>query len=166
MRPQRPRASEASGVGNNPYTVPPMRRPDGASWNDKRRCGVARMRQVIEYGVEAEFNVASNVFANDPSRPDVSYESMHLRPEVTRVVYSALVACDAEGLAGITAADDVDGRNSVMMKSPCCKVFDVVVDRDTGPVAAKYPAAESVDFAEGDGFHAGPFEAQRETAYS
>jgi hypothetical protein len=33
-------------------------------------------------------------------------------------------------------------------------------------MAAKYPAAESVDFAEGDGFHPGPFEAEGEPAYS
>jgi hypothetical protein len=77
------------------------------------------MCQVSEYGVEAEFNMSSNVLANDPSRPDFSYEAMHFRPEVARVLYSALVACDAEGLAGIAAAEEVDGRNSVMMKSPC-----------------------------------------------
>ena len=36
-----------------------------------------------------------------------------------RVLCSALVSGDAERLAGITAADEVDGGNSVMMKSPC-----------------------------------------------
>ena len=86
-------------MGNNPYAVPPMRRPDGASWNDNRRRGVARSFRVIEYGVETEFNMATNVLANDPSRPDLSYESMHFWPEMARVVYSALFAGDAERLA-------------------------------------------------------------------
>ncbi len=64
--------SEATGVGNNPYSVPPMIRPDGTSRNNKRCRGVAESVQVIEYGVEAEFNVAKNVLANDPSRPELS----------------------------------------------------------------------------------------------
>ena len=105
---QRLLQSEASGVGNNPYTVPPMRRPDGTSRNNKRCCGVVGMLQVSEYGVEAEFNMASNVFANDPSRPDFSYEAIHLWPEMARVFNSLLISGDAEWLAGVAAADEVD----------------------------------------------------------
>ena len=105
-------------MGNNPYAVPPMRRPDGASWNNKRRCGVAFRCQVIEYGVETEFNVSSNILANDPSRPDFSYEAIHLRPEVARVGFPELLSCGAEGLAGISAADNVDGRDVVIVKPP------------------------------------------------
>ena len=85
-----------------------MRRPDGTSWNNERRCVVAESFQVIEYGVEAEFNMPSNVLANDPSRPEFSYESMHLGLETSRVFCSASVARDAEGLTGVSAAHDVD----------------------------------------------------------
>jgi hypothetical protein len=105
-------------VGNNPYTVPPVRRPDGTSWNNKRCCGVARSFQVIEYGVEAEFNVTSNIFANDPSWPDFSYEAMHFWPEMSRVLISALFTCDAERLAGVASADEVNLGNMVILKSP------------------------------------------------
>lgn len=102
-------------MGNNPYAVPPMRRPDGTSRNNKRCRGVTCIVQVIEYGVEAEFNVSSNVLANDPSRPKLSYESMHLRPEMTRVMVSASHSGDTEGLAGIAAAEKVDVGDAVMV---------------------------------------------------
>jgi hypothetical protein len=92
-----------------------MRRPDGTSRNNERRRGVATSLQVIEYGVEAELNVSSNVLANDPSRPELSYEAMHLRPEVARVLLAASAAGDAEGLAGIAAADEVDLVDVVMV---------------------------------------------------
>jgi hypothetical protein len=90
-----------------------------------RGWGVAFRVQVAEYGVETEFNVASNVFANDPSRPDFSNESIHFRPEVSRVVLAALLAGDAERLAGIAAANEVDLGDAVMVNSPCCEVSDV-----------------------------------------
>jgi len=35
-----------------------------------------------------------------------------------------------------------------------------------GPVTAKHSAAEAVDFAKRGGLHPGPFEAEREAAYS
>jgi len=95
-----------------------MRCPDGTSWNNKRRCGVASIFQVIEYGVEAKFNMARNIFANDPSRPDLSYESIHLWPEMARILDSSAIACDAKWLAGIATADDVNRWDSVMVKSP------------------------------------------------
>jgi len=91
-----------------------MIRPDGTSWNNERPAGVACNFQVREYGVEAEFNMATNILGNDPSRPELSNESIHLWPEMSRVRCAALVAGDAEGLAGIAAADKVDMRDSVM----------------------------------------------------
>lgn len=101
-------------MGNNPYAVPPLRRPDGTSWNNERPRGVAKGFQLIEYGVETEFNMSTNILANDPSRAEFSYESVHFRPEVARVALSALSFCDAEGLAGIAPADEVDRVDVVM----------------------------------------------------
>src|SRR5258706_13491285 len=97
VRPHWPRQSDDGGVGNNPYSVPPMRRPDGTSWNNRRCRGVTGVVQISQYGVEAESNVSSNVLANDPSRPEFSNESMPFRPEVAR---AALRSGDAERLAG------------------------------------------------------------------
>jgi len=151
-------------VGNNPYAVPPMRRPDGTSWNNERPAGVTRCFQRRKYGVEAEFNVAINILANDPSRPDFSYESMHFRPEVTRIGFSSFLPSDAEGLAGIAATDDVDGFDSVMVKSPLVELSDVVVNGGCRPVLVEDAAAKEVDFAEGDGPHSGALEAERESA--
>jgi hypothetical protein len=91
-----------------------MRRPDGTSWNNKRPAGVARIVQVCEYGVEAAFNMATNILANDPSRPEFSNEATHFRPEMSRVALSAATAGDAERLTGIPTADKVDVVDSVM----------------------------------------------------
>jgi hypothetical protein len=95
-----------------------MRRPDGTSWNNKRPAGVARSFQVSEYGVEAEFNMAINVFANDPSRLEFSYESIHFWPKVSWIGLPALPPGDAEWLAGIAPAYDVDVADVVILKSP------------------------------------------------
>src|ERR1700733_6968213 len=132
-----------------------MRRPNGASWNNERPAGVARGFQVREYGVEAAFNMATNVLANDPSRPDFSYESIHFRPEMARIGLASLFACDAEGLAGIAPANDVDCFDSVMMQSPLAELSDVVVDWRRGPVPVEHSLTERVDFAEGGRLHSG-----------
>ncbi len=151
-------------MGNNPYAVPPVRRPDAASRNNKRRWGVASSFQVHEYSVEAEFNMSKNVLANDPSRPDLSYEAMHLRPEVARVASSALIAGDAEWLTRVAAADEVDGWNSVMVKSPCVELMNVGIDGDAGPVARQRLPAKAVDFAKRDRLESCSFKAKRKSS--
>src|ERR1700722_3678160 len=141
-----------------------MRCPDGTSRNNERPAGGVRSVQVREYGVEAAFNVATNVLANDPSRPDFSYESIHFRPEMARIGLASLFAGNAEWLAGIASADDVDRSDAVMMQSPLVELSDVVVDWCAGPVPVEHTPAERVDFAEGGRLHSGTVEAEREAA--
>jgi len=53
--------------------------------------------QVNQYGVESEVHMASNVLGNDPSRPDLSYESITFSGQRWRgVLLRELVARDAE----------------------------------------------------------------------
>lgn len=106
--------------------------------------------------------MASNVLANDPSRPDFSYEAIHFRPEVARIVVAALFSGDAKRLAGIAAADKVNSVDMFMVKSPFCELFDVIVDRRSWPVLRKHLLAERFDFAESEGFHPGSFQAKGE----
>jgi hypothetical protein len=104
--------------------------------------------------------VASNILANDPSWPEFSYESVHFRPEVTRIVVTASLSGNAERLAGIAAADKVNGWDVIMVKFPCCELFDVAVNGNL----RDHLLAECVNFTECDSFHSGPFESERETA--
>jgi hypothetical protein len=59
-----------------------MRGVNGASWNNKRPCGVTLSFQVRKHVVEAHADVASNVLSNDPSGPEFSHEPIKFRPEV------------------------------------------------------------------------------------
>ena len=119
-----------------------------------------------EYGVEAEFNVSSNVFANDPSRPDFSNEAMHFRPEMTRVAFAELASGNAERLAGIPAANEVDVSNVVIVKSPVGEVVDVGINGNVRPVPGEDALAEAVDFAKCYGPHPGPVQPKGKTANS
>jgi len=81
--------------------------------------GVARRFQVSEYGVEAEFNMSGNVFANATLRPQFGNESIHFRPEMARISCPSLFARDAERLARIIedAATCLAGPFSAICRS-------------------------------------------------
>ena len=71
-----PLPSAAAGVphihplfmSDDPEAVSLVRRIDRDRWNNKRPCGVAFSFQCREYLVQTEFNEATNILANDPSR--------------------------------------------------------------------------------------------------
>jgi hypothetical protein len=155
-----PLQSHAIGVGNNPEPVSPVRGVNGASWNNKRPDGEAFSFQRCGNLVETEFKMSSNILGNDPSRPDVSYKSMHLRPEMSFILCAELFSGDAEGLAGVSAANKVNC--SLICAS--VEVPDVAVDGDVGPMLAQDGLAEGIDFAEGESPQARLSEAETESA--
>jgi hypothetical protein len=71
-----------------------------------------------------------------------------------------LFSGDAEGLAGVSAADEIDGAPVGFS----VELSDVAVGGDVGPMLAEDGSAEGIDFAEGDGSHARLFEAKAESA--
>ena len=153
-------SAAAHGVGHNPDAIPAVRGVDGRSWNNKRPDGEAVSFQVCGHVVETESNVASNVLANDPSRPDASYNSTHLRPEVPRVGLPAPPPGGGKGLAGVPPANNVNC--SCILAT--VELLYVWVDGGVGPMLGKHPAAVGVDLAEGCGGHPGPLQAEGETA--
>ena len=94
----------ATAVGqtqpDDPDAVAPVRGVDGASWNNNRPAGVAFAFQVSENSIEPQRDEASNVFAQEYSGSRLCNKAMQFRPEVTVVGLRALVAGDAERLAG------------------------------------------------------------------
>ena len=105
--------------------------------------------------------MSSNIFGNDPSRPDALYNSKHFRPEMPRIICPSLSTCDTERLAGVSSANNV-----------CCPSFgfevsDIGMAGDIGPVLAKNGLAVGFNLAEGDSPEAAScFKSEAETANS
>lgn len=135
-----------------------MRGVNGASWNNKRPDGVTLSFQRCGNLVETKFNMSSNILGNDPSRPDLSYKTMHFRPEVSLIRRPTPFSGNAEGLAGIAPADKVDVSSIVCS----IQLADVGMDGDSRPMLSEDGAAEGIDFTEGDGSEARLFEAKTE----
>jgi hypothetical protein len=133
---------------------------DGASWNNKRPDGEAVIFHLCGNGVETEANVSANILGNDPAGACFSNDSVHFRPEVARIGFPELLACGTEGLAGIASANNVNCSGVLL----AVELADVVVDWDVWPVPLEHPSAVGLDFAEGDGSHPSPFEAETEAA--
>jgi hypothetical protein len=126
--------SDVFGVSNNPKPVAPVGRSNGASWNNKCFNRIPRAFQISEYFVEyapaVHADEASNVFANNPGRPNLSDNSKHLRPEVAVVCLAFSLSGCTEGLAGEAAGNNVNCSGV----GPPVKLADVAVDVGMGKV--------------------------------
>jgi hypothetical protein len=145
-------------VGNNEEPFSAVRKFDGTSRNRKRPRGVAVTFQVREHIVEPQRDEAMNILENDPSRSRECNDSAHLRPEVAIVSRCVLLSRNAVGLARKAGTDKID--SSEPTQSPCVESVDVIDAGDAGPMLRKYGSAVGIDFAEGNGAHAGSFKAE------
>jgi hypothetical protein len=155
-------AVDVGVASNDPDSVPSVLRVDGTSRNNKRPRGVADGFQVSEHIVECQRDETSNVFTNDPSRSRECNNAAHLRPEVAVVFLRSLLSGDAEGLAGESAADEIDSSKPI--QSVCVNAVNVVEAGDTWPMFSKHGSAVFVTFAECNGSHSGSLEAETESA--
>ena len=78
--------------GDDPDSISSVRGIDGASWNNKRPCGVAFTFQVKKHLVEPQRDVTSNIFANNKSGSFLLNKLKHCRPEVAIVFNAFLLA--------------------------------------------------------------------------
>ena len=143
---------------HDPDSVPSVAGAEGTSRNNKRPRGVADGFQVKEHIVECQGDETSNIFANGPSGSRECNNSAHFRPEVTVIRLSSLLACDAEGLAGEAAADEVNGTEPT--QSVCVNGVDVVEAGDVGPMLAKNGSAVFVALTERNGSHPCPLKSE------
>ena len=86
-----------------------------------------------------------HVFKNAPSGSALLNDFKHPRPEVTVAFRAFLLPGNAEGLAGISGCEDVDG-----FVFDGLEPFDVGVDRDIGPVFSEDGLAVGFNFTEGN----------------
>ena len=86
-----------------------MRRTDFCRAEQTRRRRVAHAPKLSQHGFKAEGDVAGDVFEKDPFGLALPDDAGDIRPEVAGIVGTAAFASRAEGLAGISGEDDVEG---------------------------------------------------------
>ncbi len=117
-----------------------------------------------EHLIQSASAKGSDVFDDDPRRPDFIDEAPVFVPEAgTLAVEAGAFAGDGDILAGEAAADDI-GNNSVCCQARSGEGSNIVIDRHSGPMFRQDGAGERFDLAEGHGRHAGAFEPEGEAA--
>ena len=95
------------GQDEDPQSL--VRRTDFCRAEQTRRRRVAHAPKLSQDGFEAEGDVAGDVFEKDPFRPAFSDDAGDIGPEVAGIVGAAALSGCAEGLAGISGEDGIEG---------------------------------------------------------
>ena len=107
-----------------------MRRTDFCRREQARRRRVAHAPKLSQDGFKAEGDVTGNVFEKDPFGGTFPDDAGDFRPEVAGVIGTAALSGGAEGLAGISGEDDVEGTS----EGPGIEGSQVIPDRGRGEV--------------------------------
>nr|WP_232221574.1 hypothetical protein [Desulfovibrio sp. 6_1_46AFAA] len=146
-------------MSQNPDSVAPVRRIDGASRNNKRPAGVPDGFQVRAHRVEPQADVPSNILKQTPSGSVVRNNAEHERPEVAVISRALALPGDAERLAGVTP-----GNKSCPRKLGGVEGCDVSPSSHVGPVPSQNFIAVVIDLHLPDACHARAGQPQREAA--
>ena len=96
-------------MGQDEDPEPLVRRADFCRREQARRRRVAQTPKVSQDGFKAEGDVTGDVFEEDPFWAALDDDAGDLGPEVPGIIGTAAFASGAEGLAGISGEDDVEG---------------------------------------------------------
>ena len=96
-------------MGQDEDAQPLVRRADLCRAEQARRRRVAQAPKLSQDGFEAERDVTGDVFEKDPLGAAFADDACDLGPEVARIVGATALSCCAEGLAGVSGEDDVEG---------------------------------------------------------
>ena len=108
-----------------------MRRADFCRAEQARRRRVAHAPKLSQDGFETEGDVPRDIFEEHPLGATFADDPGDLGPEVTRIVGAATLSGGAEGLAGISGEDDVEGAS----KWPGIEATQIIPDRGRGEVS-------------------------------
>ena len=86
-----------------------MRRADLCRREQARRRRVAQSPKLSQDGFKAEGDMTGDVFEEDPFGAAFADDARDVGPEVTGIVGPAALASGAEGLAGISCEDGIEG---------------------------------------------------------
>jgi hypothetical protein len=96
-------------VGQDEDAQPFVRRADLCRREQARRRRVAQSPKLSQDGLEAEGDVTGDVFEEDPFRTAFTDDAGDIGPEVAGIVGAAALSGRAEGLAGISGEDGIEG---------------------------------------------------------
>jgi hypothetical protein len=143
-------------LGQDEDAEPLVRRADFCRREQARRRRVAHAPKLSQDGLNAEGDVAGDVFEKDPCGEAFPNNPGDLWPEVAGIVGTAAFASGAEGLAGISGEDCVEGSPV----GPRIKTAQVVPDGGRGKVSCalggdEHSAWPVLPFDKGAGVEAG-----------
>jgi hypothetical protein len=96
-------------VGQDEDAQPLVRRANFCRAEQARRRRVAQCPKLSDDGLEAECDVAGDVFEKHPLGAAFSDDPGDIGPEVAGIIGATAFASGTEGLAGISGEDDVEG---------------------------------------------------------
>ena len=96
-------------MGQDEDSQPLVRRADLCRREQARRRRVAQSPKLSQDGFKAEGDVTGDVLEEDPLRAAGADDAGDVGPEMAGIVGPAALACRAEGLAGISGEDGVEG---------------------------------------------------------
>ena len=117
-------------MGHDEDAHPLVRRADFCRAEQTRRRRVAQTPKLSQDGFEAEGDVTGHVFEKDPFWGTFPDNPGDVGPEVAWIFGTAAFSGGAEGLAGISGKDDVEGA----AKGPRIETAQVIPDRGRGEV--------------------------------
>ena len=117
-------------MGQDEDAQPLVRRADLCRAEQTRRRRVAQSPKLSQDGFEPECDVAGDVFEKHPFREAFPDDPGNVGPEVAGIVGPATFASGAEGLAGISGEDGVEGP----AEGPGIECPQIVPDRGWGEI--------------------------------
>ncbi len=96
-------------MGQDEDAQPLVRRANFCRAEQTRRRRVAQSPKLSQDGFKAEGDVTRYVFAEDPLGAAFAEDAGDFGPEVAGIIGATAFASGAEGLAGISGEDDVEG---------------------------------------------------------
>jgi hypothetical protein len=99
----------AAGVGQDEDALPLVRRTNFCRAEQTRRRRVAHAPKLSQHGFKAQAEVTGYIFEEDPCGMAFGDDPGDLGPEVPGIVGTATFSGRAEGLAGVSGEDDVEG---------------------------------------------------------
>ena len=118
-------------MGQDEDAEPLVRRADFCRREQTRRRRVAQFPKLSQDGFEAEGDMPGDVFEEHPFWIAFLDNPGDLGPEVAGIIGATALSSGAEGLAGISGEDDVEGP----AERPGIETAKIVPDRGRGEVS-------------------------------
>ena len=118
-------------MGQDEDAQPLVRRTDFCRREQTRRRRVAHAPKLSQDGFKAEGDVTGDVFEKDPFGPTFANDPGNFRPEVAGIIGTTAFASGAEGLAGISGEDGIEGT----VEGPGIETAQVIPDWGRGEVS-------------------------------